>query len=268
MSRTESLLDSAGRPAGLLLLGLLGTAGCGLAVLWLLKPLPAWLFYILSPVLGPFLATKVGTVGGYTAGLLIALVVPVLLSARVTARPLWATLVGKYLAAQLLVIGLSAVAMVLYVPKVVGLLLLLDVVLLGMVVVQWGRTDERADAMAAVIGGSVGLFVGLFFAMFVGLGWNAYTITATEVPAPEFEDNGVSFESAPAIRENLFENCETNGSRRRCSLGLRGIDRGRAGAGFLARHGVRCGYETGSSDSFVAEHNGSFYQVRCETRAV
>jgi hypothetical protein len=104
-----------------------------------------------------------------------------------------------------------------------------------------------------------------------GLGWGwGYVVTAREVPAAAVNETPVDFEDAPAVEHDLFdaENCETDAEGRRvCHLLLRGYERERVAARLLARHGVKCPYQSARSSArsgaLVAEHGGSYFRVTC-----
>lgn len=76
------------------------------------------------------------------------------------------------------------------------------------------------------------------------------------------------FDGVPEVRDDLFVgDCETTGEdRRRCHLQLRGYEHEQAAARFIARHSVRCPCQntcSGEEDSFIAEHEGTYYRVTC-----
>lgn len=78
------------------------------------------------------------------------------------------------------------------------------------------------------------------------------------------------FDEVPEVRDDLFVSgdCETDTEGRRvCRLYLRGYEYERTVVRFMARHGIRCPYQTTQSvepaGSFVGQYNGTYYRVSC-----
>lgn len=133
------------------------------------------------------------------------------------------------------------------------------------------RFGVRSAAIPAMAGGLPVVLVLVVLAAFgVGWGWG-YAATAEQVPAEEAPEDPATFEDAPQFGADLLDprRCETapDGTRE-CRLELRGYERERRAARFMAANGVRCPYSNaggGARDSFVVGHDGEYYRISCVT---
>ncbi|MDY6817364.1 MAG: hypothetical protein SVG88_01790 [Halobacteriales archaeon] len=272
-------LGRIARIVGTFLAGAVGTIVFTLVFLWLAQPLQHPIYDGLYLLVGPWTATTTATILSFTLSSLLAISVPTL--AVIYRR-------GHADALQPLVIGLLAVlgaaSVVFLIAAVLGVISLLTAVIVASLFIATvpfvlRHLDLWPDGAVVFSGGVPVLILSLLLLGF-GLGWGGgYDIVATEIPATAVDGNaGADFATVPALRDALlasndgndFAYCETDGGQRTCRLSLRGYDQEAKAARFLDRHGVRCPFlnapgaaDSGNNQSFVAEHNGTYYRVSC-----
>jgi hypothetical protein len=280
MDLSDLTLETVARTAGHLLGGTVGTLVVGLGLLRVLQPLQAPVFDAFYLAVGPWTAEVTATVLVFVLAGSLALGLPTLLSVAVRAgtddlQPLVVGLAGLV---GVLVVGVAASALVgleEFLAAVVALVVVAVAVPVGLY-----RFDTWPDGVAAYVGGLPVVFL-LLAALAFGLGWGGgYYVVAEEVPAEEVDTSAAAeFSEAPELRDDLLDpsrddvyaNCEEEDGRRTCRLSLRGYDDEAAAARFLDSHGVRCPYrnapsrETPGDQSFVAEADGTYYRVSCES---
>lgn len=272
------LLRQAAHFGGYALLGLVGTVGFALGLLFFMEPLRPPVFDALYLVVGPWTATETTRILTFTLASLLAVAGATLVAAAVTtpterlSRLVVGVTGGLGLAVAVLaagaVVGLTSflAAVVVVAGFVAGLIWLLRFI--GV----WPRP-------AITVGGAIPALVLLLLALGFGLGWGGgYDLVAEEVPASAVEGQpAASFDEAPTVKDDLltpagetYAYCETEGDRRTCRLPLRGYEHELAAARFLADHDVRCPYldaparEPSGRQSFVATADGTDYRVSCQ----
>lgn len=280
MDVPDITLERTARTAGHLLLGTVGTTVAGLALLRLVQPLQVPLYDAFYLSVGPWTAEVTATVLGFVLAGTLAVALPTLLSVAVRSGT------GGL---QPLVAGLAVLLGGLFVGIAAWALAGLEVVLAAVVAVVvvavavpagLYRVGTWPDGVAAYVGG-LPVLVLLLAALAFGLGWGGgYHVVAEEVPAEEVDTSAAAeFSEAPELREalldpsqeDIYANCAQEEGRRTCRLDLRGYDDEATAARFLDSHGVRCAprnapsRESPGEGSFVAEADGTYYRVSCET---
>jgi hypothetical protein len=280
MDLSDITLETVARTAGHLLGGTVGTLVVGLGLLRVLQPLQTPVFDAFYLQVGPWTAEVTATVLVFVLAGSLALALPTLLSVavRTGTDDLQPLVVGLAVLVGVLVVGIATWSLA-------GLEVVLAAVLALVVVavaVPAGlyRVGTWPDGVAAYVGG-LPVLVLLLAALAFGLGWGGgYYVVAEEVPAEDVDTSAAAaFSEAPELRdalldpsqEDIYANCAQDEGRRTCRLDLRGYDDEATAARFLDSHGVRCPYrnapsrETPGDESFVAEADGTYYRVTCET---
>jgi hypothetical protein len=280
MDLSDVTLETVARTAGHLLGGTVGTLVVGLGLLRVLQPLQTPVFDAFYLAVGPWTAEVTATVLVFVLAGSLALALPTLLSVavRTGTDDLQPLVVGLAVLVGVLVVGIATWSLA-------GLEVVLAAVLALVVVavaVPAGlyRVGTWPDGVAAYVGG-LPVLVLLLAALAFGLGWGGgYYVVAEEVPAEDVDTSAAAaFSEAPELRdalldpsqEDIYANCAQDEGRRTCRLDLRGYDDEATAARFLDSHGVRCPYrnapsrETPGDESFVAEADGTYYRVTCET---
>lgn len=249
------------------LLGLVGTVVSAMVLLNLLDPIQSPFYHGVYRQLGPSGATQFAILSHFVVSGAIAALLPALaaeyLSDRGENRRAFAVAVG---AVALLVVLFLAIGAAGLESMPFGLAWVLAVAV-GVPAFLYFGLDVRSGGVPALVGTGPALVLLLLLAGF-GLGWGwGYVVVAEEVP--DGSDEGVTFDDAPELREDLFaaSGCEEDADGdRRCELQLRGYEHERPAAAFLDRHGVRCPFgnaPSGPSGSLVAEHDGTHFEVSC-----
>ncbi|PSQ18643.1 hypothetical protein BRD00_05000 [Halobacteriales archaeon QS_8_69_26] len=267
MDVSTPTLARVGRTAGYLVLGVVGTAAVALGTLYAAQPIQPVIYDLFYLQVGPSEATETAILTHFLVAGVVGLGVPMVVGdylgdrgANVPALA-WGVAAMVFLLCVFLVVAFAGLAAFL------TALVVLAVGFVGVPVALRFGAGVRSGGVLAFVGG-VPVVVFLLLLAGFGLGWG-HVVTAEEVPGSTVDGPVADFDDAPEVRDDLFASgdCETTqADRRRCRLHVRGYDHERAAARFMARHGVRCPYQnavTGSSDSFVAEYDGSYYRVTC-----
>lgn len=271
MRGSRADVERVARVVGYIALGFVGTALTALLALPLTHGVQSPIYHLLYLEVGPSAATQTAILTHFLAAGFLAIAVPTVVGDYLSDGLAHRRAIGVLLAALLahvvlfLVVGVAGLGV-----YPVGFLVLALGVIAGGLLLRY-RYGVRSGGLLAFGGGVPVLFALLLLAGF-GLGWGwGYVMTAQEVPESSVEGTAADFAEVPAVSEDLFGSydCETDPDGRRvCRLHLRGYEHERTAARFMDRHGVRCPYQgAGSSDrrdSFVAEHEGTYYRVTCD----
>jgi hypothetical protein len=261
-------LKRAGATLGYGVLGALVTGAVALVVLNVVEPVQAAVYDLFYLRIGPSGATKVAILAHFIAGGVGALGVAMLTADVLSDRGANLRTLGVGFAAMLALVLAFLVAALAGSPAFLTALLVLTGALVGIPLALRYRFGVRSGAVPVLVGG-IPVVVALLFLAGFGLGWGwGYVVTAEEVPDASVDGAVADFGDVPAVREDLFSgDCHTTGEdRHRCHLQLRGYEYERTAVRFMARHGVRCPYQStysGDGDTFIAEHDGTYYRVTC-----
>jgi Na+-driven multidrug efflux pump len=245
-----------------LLAGAIGTGVIGVALTPILPSLKQAAYGSFYSSLGPWRATEAAVLlMGAVAGLLSigapTTFVALVRGSRDSVPPILISLGALFGVSIFLLVFVAVLG--LFEPPVAIVGLVVAVAGLGVGLYHLG-TDHRTVATFA---GGVPIFT-LLLVFLAAVPGGGYTLVAEETGAT----NGsvADFEAAPELGDDLFvsatrENSDTGTYR----LSLREYDRGSNAAQFLGANGVRCPYLDvgGESDTVLAEHDGTTYQVRC-----
>lgn len=277
MSTRDISLGRVARTVGYAVLGFVGTAVLGMALLVVAQPLQVTIYDALYLAVGPWTAEETATVLQFALASLGAIGVITLVAAYARTgtehlRTLAPGLVGLLALVAVFVLASALLGVVSFLAAIVAVAAFVVAVPVGL------RAVGAWPAGVATFAGGVPTLAILLLLLGFGLGWGGgYDLVAREIPADEVDGTAeASFEDVPQLREDLlrpadddvFAYCETAEGRRTCRLSLRGYDREAQAARFLDRHGVRCPFRGTSADedrtrSFVATDDGTFYRVSC-----
>lgn len=264
-------VERVARVVGYLALGFVGTALTALVVIPLIQDIQTPVYHLLYLQVGPSDATQTAILTHFLAAGFVAIAVPTVvgdyLSDRLAHRRAIAAVVVALLVNVALFVVLGVVGLGVY-P--VGFLVLALGGLVGVWLLRY-RFDVRSGGVLAFGGGLPVLFALLLLAGF-GLGWGwGYVMVAEEVPDGAVDGPVADLDEVPQVRDDLLgsSDCETDPEgRETCRLHLRGYDHERTAARFMDRHGVRCPSRnagSGQRDAFIAEHDGSYYRITCDS---
>lgn len=269
-------LKRIGTIAAYLLLGVIGTTATGLVLLYALEPLQAVIYNAVYLQMGPSEAFITAIITHFLVTSVIALSVSMLVGDYLSDRLAHRAALAKGTAAMLGLVLVFFLVPVTGLTAVLTALFLLPGAFVVVILLLRFRYGARSGGVPAFFGG-IPLIIVLFF-LFAMAGWGwGYVITAEEVPASAVDGSAAAdFSTVPELRDDLVAtdcSTDTNG-RRVCRLRQHEIqshteesrDYEARAARFMARHGVRCPYQTtqsGQSESFIATYNGSYYRVTC-----
>jgi hypothetical protein len=269
MTISAPTLKQAATTAAYLGLGMVGTATVSLGVLYVAQPIQPVVYELFYLQVGPSEATETAILTHFLVGGIVGLAAPMLVGDYFSDRGANLHALANTVAAML---GLLVVFLLVALAGIAAFLTALLVLAVGLVGVPLAlrfRCGVRSGGVPAFVGGIPVIVLLLLLAGF-GLGWGwGYVMTAQEVPASTVDGSVADFDDVPEIRDDLLvtgDCATTTDDRRRCYLYLRLYDHERTAARFMARHGVRCPYqngESGTSDAFVAEDDGTYYRVTC-----
>lgn len=269
MSGFARLIERGRRPLVALVVGFVAALAVARVAVWLTDPLPGLVYGSLYLPLGPSEATQVATRATVLAAALATLTAVCLLTAWLAERPVGpgalATLVALQLVAAAGLLAASLVGVPALPLAVLGLL--------AVPLVLTNRFDLRSDAVSVFLGGTGGVALLLLLGIvLVPLAWGeGFLLVATELDPANVSENATAadFEAVPAVREDLFTTqCETgqtwaDADRETCRFRFWHYEHERAAVRYLARHGVRCSYDTSAGESLLARYDGSYYRVTC-----
>jgi hypothetical protein len=252
-----------------LLVGAIGTGVLGVALTSILPSLRRAAYGSFYLSLGPWRATEAAVLlSGSVAGL-VSLGVPTTLVAvvrgsRASVPPILAGLGALFGVSIFLLVFVALLG--LFEPPAAIVALVVAVAALGVGLYRLG-TDHRTVATFA---GGVPVFA-LLLVLLAAVPGGGYALVAEETGVPDPADaNGslADFEAAPEVRDDLFGSATREGDDPiTYGLSLREYDHGSSAARFLGENGVTCPYVSANADeeseTFVAEHDGTYYQVRC-----
>lgn len=268
MDVSTPTLKQAGTTLGYGVLGVVVTAAVALVILNIANPVQVVVYDLFYLRLGPSGATEVAILAHFMTGGVVALGVTMVAADYLSDRGANRRAVGAGFAAMLALVLAFLVVALAGLAAFLTALLILAIAFVSIPLALRYRFGVRSGAVPAFVGGIPVIVMLLFLAGF-GLGWGwGYVVTAEEVPESSVDGPVADFDEVPEIRDDLFAgDCETTGEdRRRCHLQLRGYEHEQTMARFMARHGVRCPYQntySGEEDSFIGEHDGTYYRVTC-----
>lgn len=264
------ILRRVGSIIAYLLLGVVGTAGTALVLLNITQPAQSVIYNAVYPQVGPSDATQTAILTHFIVVSVVAITLPTLLGDYLTDRLENRVALTKGIGAMLLLVLVFLAVSLGGLAAFLTAIIVLGVALVGVPVMLWYRYGVRSGGIPAFVGG-IPVLVLLLLLVGFGLGWGwGYVVTAQETSPSSVNGTVANFDEVPEVRDDLFApgNCEVGSDDRRvCYLELRGYEHEVVAARFLARQGVRCPYQNTrvpqSNESFIAQHDGTYYRVSC-----
>jgi hypothetical protein len=261
-----------GTVAAFVLLGALGSALVALVTTNLLQPVQEPVYRLLYLRIGPSEATETAILTHFLVSGIVAVSVPTLLGAWTANRLANVRAFALALGGFFGLLGAFLVAALLGLASLLTAFLVIVLGSAGVPLVLRYHLGVHSGGVLVFLGG-VPVLLLLVFAAGFGLGWGwGYDVTAQEVPEETVNESAtVTFESAPAVRDDLFstDNCETTDTGRECRLPLRGYEREGEAARLLAQSDVRCPFQNSwsaeTAGAAIVEHDGRYYRVQCSS---
>lgn len=219
---------------------------------------------------GPADATVTAILGQFLLAIVCGLIVAMTVASWLNTRRENLPVVGRATIGLATLLLVYLLIILLRVPAQLAVLTVLGIGLLGVPLLLRYRYGIRSGSVPAVIG-SIPVILVLLLLAGIGAGWGwGYVMTAEEVPSAEVEGPVADFDTVPAVRDDLLGagDCEEVDGHQRCRLQLRGYDHDVTAVRFMDRSGIRCPAQTasgGTSASFFAEHDGTYYRVTCSS---
>lgn len=263
-----SLTDAA-TTAAYLLFGVAGTIVASIVALAALQPVQPVVYDAFYLRLGPWSATTAATIVHLGIAGVLAIGLPVVVAEAVDgdrARRLAGGLVAATVTLLVFLLAATALDAIGFLTVLVAYALLVVGAVAGL------RLTGASRGASATFAGGVPVLAVLLLLLAFGLGWGGgYDVVAEPVSAESVDEPVNALDEAPDVREDLFSEQACDPEDGVCRLSLREYEHEAQAARALQRHGVRCPLVNApASDrwdrdaSFVAEHDGQYYRVRCQ----